>query len=206
MKLFFIFNQATKPTVPAFIIEFIMQLHQLLRDCKRRNAAAQRCLYNRFATSMFLLCRRYVNNDETAEEVMLSGFLKFFQSLDEFTYVNDAATIGWLRRIMVNGCLMELRSSNSFLQLADEVPDLSVNEEIISSISAEEIFSLITQLPPGYRIVFNLFVIEEMSHKEIAEQLGISEGTSRSQLSKAKQLLQQMLIKNNSDYAWRKTK
>jgi RNA polymerase sigma factor (sigma-70 family) len=183
-----------------------MHFHQLLKECKRQNATAQHCLFDRFATAMFLLCRRYVKNDETAEEVMLSGFMKFFQALGEFEYVNEEATIGWLRKIMVNQCLMELRKNNSFLQLADEVPELPVNEDIISSISAEEIFSLITQLPLGYRTVFNLFVIEDRSHKEIAELLGISEGTSRSQLSKAKQLLQQILIKNNSDYAWRKTK
>jgi RNA polymerase sigma-70 factor (ECF subfamily) len=183
-----------------------MQLYQLLNECKQQNPTAQRRLYDQFAMSMFLLCRRYVKSNETAEEVMLNGFLKFFKALNNFTYVNDEATIGWLRKIMINQCLMELRSNNSFLQLADEVPEFTVDEEAISKISAEEIFSLITQLPLGYRTVFNLSVIEELSHKEIAQLLGISEGTSRSQLSKAKQLLQQMLTKNNLEYAWRKTK
>jgi len=183
-----------------------MQLYQLLNECKQQNQKAQRRLYDQFAMPMFLLCRRYVKSDETAEEVMLNGFLKFFKALNNFTYINDEATIGWLRKIMINQCLMELRSNNSFLQLADDVPEVTVDEEAISKISAEEIFFLISQLPLGYRTVFNLFVVEEMSHKEIAGLLGISEGTSRSQLSKAKQLLQQMLTKNNLDYAWRKTK
>jgi RNA polymerase sigma factor (sigma-70 family) len=184
-----------------------MQLRQLLIECKRKNAAAQRRLYDEFATAMFLLCRRYLKNDESAEEVMMNGFLKFFHSLKDFNYVNDEASIGWMRKIMINECLMELRSSNSFLQLAaDNIPELVVDEDILGNISANEIFSLITQLPIGYRTVFNLFVVEDMSHREIADLLSISEGTSRSQLSKAKQLLQQLIIQNNSDHAWRKTK
>ncbi|MFL5810158.1 MAG: RNA polymerase sigma factor [Flavisolibacter sp.] len=184
-----------------------MQLYQLLKECKKNGIIAQRYLYDQFAVSMFLLCRRYVKNDEIAEEVMMNGFLKFFRSLDEFEYLNDAATIGWLRKIMVNECLMQLRTTNSFLQVvAEDFVDAATDDDIIGKLSAEEIFHLITQLPPGYRTVFNLFELENRSHKEIAKLLGISEGTSRSQLSKAKQMLQQLLIKKNSDYAWRKTK
>jgi RNA polymerase sigma factor (sigma-70 family) len=184
-----------------------MQLYQLLKECRRRSITAQRYLYDQFAVSMFLLCRRYVKRDEIAEEVMMNGFLKFFHSLDEFEYVNDAATIGWMRKIMINECLMQLRSTNSFLQVAsEEFPDVVTDEEVIDKLSAEEIFNLITQLPVGYRTVFNLYELENRSHKEIAEMLGISEGTSRSQLSKAKQMLQQLIIKNNADHAWRKTK
>jgi len=184
-----------------------MQLQQLLKECKKQRITAQRYLYDQFAVSMFLLCRRYLKSDEIAEEVMMNGFLKFFRSLDDFKYLNDQATIGWLRKIMVNECLMELRSTNSFLQVApEEFEDLAFDDGVIEKLSAEEIFHLITQLPPGYRTVFNLFELENRSHKEIAELLGISEGTSRSQLSKAKQMLQQLLIKKNSDYAWRKTK
>lgn len=148
-----------------------------------------------------------MKSDEIAEEVMMNGFLKFFASLNKFEYINDAAVVGWLRKIMVNECLMQLRSTNSFLQIAtDDLPDVVADDQIIEKMTAEEIFRLITELPVGYRTVFNLFELENKTHKEIAELLGINEGTSRSQLSKAKQMLQQLLIKNDSDYAWRKTK
>lgn len=184
-----------------------MDLQQLLKECRRQSITAQRYLYDQYATGMFLVCRRYVKTDEIAEEMVMNGFLKFFSSLNKFEFVNEAATIGWIKKIMVNECLMHLRRHNSFLQVATEdIPEIEMNEEIISNISTEEIFVLITQLPVGYRTIFNLFVIENMTHKEIAAALGIHEGTSKSQLSKARQMLQQMLIKNNSDYAHRRTK
>jgi RNA polymerase sigma factor (sigma-70 family) len=182
-------------------------LQKLLDDCRKSNTIAQKQLFTHFAVQMFVVCRRYMQTDEVAEEVMMNGFLKFFQSLNHFEYVNDAALAGWLKKIMVNECLMHLRANNSFLQIPIEIyPDDPVDEEIISAISAEEIFRLITTLPIGYRTVFNLAVIEKMPHHEIAKQLGISEGTSKSQLSKAKNLLQQLLIKTDADYACRKTK
>jgi RNA polymerase sigma factor (sigma-70 family) len=185
----------------------MMQLRELLRECKKNSLTAQKCLYDQLAGQMFLLCRRYVRSDEIAEEVMMNGFLCVFRSLNNFSYLNDAAAVGWMRRIMVNECLMHLRSSNSFLQLAtDEIPEIPVNEDALGQLAAEEIFRMVTKLPPGYRTVFNLSVVEGFSHGEIAELLGITEGTSRSQLNRARQLMQQMLIQNNSDYAWRKTK
>jgi RNA polymerase sigma-70 factor (ECF subfamily) len=184
-----------------------MELKELLKQCGQKSLAAQKCLYDRFSVPMFLLCRRYVKEDETAEEMVMNGFLKFFQSLDHFRYINDAATVGMLRRIMINECLMQLRSHNSFLLVAsDEIPETGHADDFLDRISAEEIFRVITLLPVGYRTVFNLFVVEEMSHREIAGLLGISEGTSKSQLSKAKSLLQQMLIQKNDDHAYRKTK
>jgi RNA polymerase sigma factor (sigma-70 family) len=182
-------------------------LQKLLDDCRKHKTVAQKQLFEHFAMQMFIVCRRYVQTDEIAEEVMMNGFLKFFQSLERFEYANDAAMAGWIKKIMVNECLMHLRANNSFLQISiDNFRDEPVDEEIISAISAEEIFKLITTLPIGYRTVFNLAVIEKMPHQEIAKLLAISEGTSKSQLSKAKNLLQQLLIKTDADYACRKTK
>jgi RNA polymerase sigma factor (sigma-70 family) len=184
-----------------------MELQELLKECKLNRVTAQKCVYDIFAVQMFLVCRRYLRSDEIAEEAMMNGFLKFFQSLQKFEYVNDAATFGWLKKIMINECLMHIRSNNSFLQVAvDEIPEDQFEEDITSRISAAEIFKLVTQLPLGYRTVFNLYEIERMSHKEIAKLLGISEGTSKSQLSKAKNMLQQLVIKLDADYACRKTK
>jgi RNA polymerase sigma-70 factor (ECF subfamily) len=132
----------------------------------------------------------------------MNGFLKFFQTIDRFEYVNDAATFAWLKKLMVNGCLMELRMHSSFLQVAmDELPEVVQDEAVLHQLSAAEIFKLITKLPPGYRTVFNLFEVEGYTHKEIAAMLSISEGTSKSQLSKAKQMLQQLLHQQNSFYA-----
>lgn len=184
-----------------------MHLQQLLQDCKKQNTAAQKCLYDRFAAAMFLVCRRYVKKDEIAEEMVLNGFLKFFRSLNDFDYVNNAATVAWLKKIIVNECLMHLRSYNSFLEVdTDQLPDVVMDETIINEITAKEIFKIITQLPTGYRTILNLSVIEGYTHKEIAQLLGIAEGTSKSQLSKARALLQTLLIKNNAAYASRKTK
>lgn len=182
-------------------------LQKLLDDCRKSKTVAQKQLFDHFAVQMFVVCRRYVQTDQVAEEVMMNGFLKFFQSLDRFEYANDAALAGWIRKIMVNESLMQLRANNSFLQISLECfGDEPVDEDIISTISAEEIFRLITRLPVGYRTVFNLAVIEKIPHQEIAKLLGISEGTSKSQLSKAKNLLQQLLIKSDADYACRKTR
>jgi RNA polymerase sigma-70 factor (ECF subfamily) len=107
-----------------------------------------------------------------------------------------------MKKIMVNECLMELRKKQNFnLVPEEEATGIIINEEALSSLSANEIFSLIKQLPLGYRTVFNLFVIENCSHKEIAEQLQITEGTSKSQLNKARHMLQQLLQNQNNYYA-----
>jgi RNA polymerase sigma-70 factor (ECF subfamily) len=182
-----------------------MTLPKLLKECKNGSVTAQKYLYDLFVNKMFLVCRRYVRTDVVAEECMLNGFLKFFNNLSKFNYQSDDLTTAWLKRIMINECLQHLRQKNSFLVAAEEdVTDVIVEEEAISNLSAEEIFKVITRLPIGYRTVFNLYAVEGMSHKEIAGELGISEGTSKSQLSKAKQMLQSLLVNTNADYAARK--
>ncbi len=184
-----------------------MELQQLLKECKTGSITAQKYLYDRFAKSMFLLCRRYMKDDVTAEEQLMNGFLKFFQTIGKIEYISDAATVGWLKKLMVNECLMELRKNNPFsLTATGDLPEIATDETVFEKISAAEIFKLITQLPPGYKTVFNLFEIEGYSHKEIAAMLGISLGTSKSQLSKAKQMLQQLVHKNNTWYGKQQAK
>lgn len=184
-----------------------MTLPELLKECRTGSITAQKYLFDQLVTQMFLVCSRYVKNNAVAEECMLNGFFKFFKSLGNFEYQNDAATIAWLKKIMVNECLQQLRQKNSFLLVTeDEANDVSIEENIISKLSAEEIYEVIARLPVGYRTVFNLYAVEGMSHKEIAAALGVNEGTSKSQLSKAKQLLQKLLIKTNPDHAARKAK
>ncbi|GAB4093393.1 RNA polymerase sigma factor [Flaviaesturariibacter terrae] len=184
-----------------------MELQLLVKECQKGRAAAQKALYERFARPLFLLCRRYVRSDEAAEEVLHNGFLKCFDNIGRLSYVNEGATVGWLRKIMVNECLMHLRRHNSFLQVAvEDAPELPDEERVLEGLEAGEIFSLIMKLPTGYRTVFNLYVLEQYGHKEIAALLGISEGTSKSQLSKARQLLRQLLIQSNPEYALRQSR
>lgn len=184
-----------------------MELQQLLKECKKGSITAQKYLYDTYALQLFLLCRRYMKNDVVAEEVMMNGFLKVFHSLPQFTYQDDVTALAWIKKIMVNECLQVLRQKNSFLLTAEDAThDVVCSHDIIAKLSADEIFKVITQLPVGYRTVFNLYVMEDMNHKEIAALLGITEGTSKSQLSKARAVLQQLIIKNNSDYAGRKAR
>jgi RNA polymerase sigma-70 factor (ECF subfamily) len=184
-----------------------MNTSELVKEAKQGSTAAQKCLFDQFAEKMLLVCRRYVKNPEDAEELLLDGFYKFFTKISSFYYQGDAALYAWLKRIMINECLMFLRAKNVFTIVteatAEEIP---LQEEALDNLSAEEIFRLIVQLPVGYRTVFNLYAIEGMNHGEIAEVLNISEGTSRSQYSKAKLLLQKILLQNDIKYVKRKSK
>jgi RNA polymerase sigma-70 factor (ECF subfamily) len=184
-----------------------MELEQLLKECKQGSITAQKCLYDQLANPMFLLCRRYMKTNEDAEEMMLNGFLKCFQSLKNFDYSNDAMAMSWIKRIMINECLMQLRKKNSFLLTIESgTEEAAAGETILEKLSAGEIFNLITRLPVGYRTVFNLYVVEGMNHREIAALLGISDGTSKSQLNKARNMLKQLLEQNDISYAAKKTK
>src|SRR5438477_1747876 len=184
-----------------------MNTLELIREAKRGSAAAQKYLFDQFARKMLLVCQRYVKNPEDAEELLLNGFYKFFTKISSFDYQGDGALYAWLKRIMVNECFMFLRSKNVFTIVTDAIAEeIPLQEEALDNLSAEEIFKLIVQLPVGYRTVFNLYGIEGMSHGEIAEMLSISEGTSRSQFSKAKVLLQKLLLQNDIKYVKRKSK
>lgn len=175
-----------------------MELQQLLKECRQKSITAQKYLFDRYCNQFFLLCRRYMKTNEQAEEMLMNGFLKIFQSLDKFSFTTGPAAIAWMQKLMVNECLQELRKRHSFLLVAEENgADICSDDDILASMAATEIYYLIMQLPTGYRTVFNLSVIEQLSHKEIADLLGISEGTSKSQLSKARQMLQQMIQQQN---------
>lgn len=184
-----------------------METSTLIKEAKRGSAAAQKCLFDQLSGKLNLVCRRYVKNQEDAEELLLDGFYKFFKNLHTFSYKNDAALYAWIKKIMVNECLMFLRKKNVFTIAADAgIEEFPLEEEALNYLSAVEIFNLIVQLPVGYRTVFNLHVIEGLGHSKIASTLGISEGTSKSQLSKAKFLLQKMLLKKGIEYVQRKSK
>ena len=184
-----------------------MDIDRLFKEAREGSNAAQKCLFDEYAGRMQILCRRYVKNKEDAEETMLNGFYKFFKNLPAHQYQGPASFYAWLKKIMVNECLMFLRSKNVFTMIADSTAEeLILEEDVLDRLSAVEIFNIIVQLPVGYRTVFNLFEIEGMPHAAIASLLGISEGTSKSQLSKAKSLLQKILIQNGTNYVKRKSK
>lgn len=179
-----------------------MDTAQLLKEARQGSAAAQKCLFDIWSGKMMLVCLRYLKNEQDAEEVLLDGFYKFFKNLPGFTYNGEAALHGWLKKIMVNECLMQLRKKNSFTIVTESsAEDIPLEAEALNNLSAKEILALIVQLPVGYRTVFNLYVMEGMEHKEIAKLLGIAEGTSKSQLSKAKILLQKNLVQYGAGYA-----
>ena len=183
-----------------------MDLSELVKEAKKGSLPAQKCLFDQMMIPLSMVCRRYVKNAEDAEEVLLDGFFKFFKNLSSFTFVGEAALFSWIKKIMVNECLMFLRKKKVFAMVSDfDAEDIPLPEEALDKLSATEIFNLIVQLPVGYRTVFNLYEIEGMNHKEIAGALGISEGTSKSQLSKAKNLLQKLLLEKGITYVKRKS-
>ena len=165
----------------------------LIAACRQGSSRAQKLLYERFAGLMLAVCGRYLRRREDAEEAMLGGFVKVFRALDQFR--QQGSFEGWIRRIMVNEALGLLRRHEPLHLVIDDltydVPATAATAE--SQLSADELLALLAGLPAGYRTVFNLYALEGYSHPEIGALLGISEGTSKSQLSKARALLQRRL-------------
>ena len=166
----------------------------LVEGCKKNDTLSQRAVYEHHATKMLGVCFRYVKDVSEAEEVMIGGFTKVFNKIDQFK--GDGSFEGWIRRIMVNESLIYLRKNKSmYLEVdiceAEREPNFQGLE---NSLEAQDLLKMIQELPVGYRTVFNLYAIEGYSHKEIGEQLGINVNTSKSQLSRARKLLQHMLV------------
>jgi len=165
----------------------------LLAGCRNNNRQAQHEVYNWLAPSMLGLCRRYINDRNEAESVMITGFLKVFDKIDQFS--GEGSFEGWVRRIMVNESLLYIRKNKAmYVEVDLEYADTEPNYDLASkSLEVEDLLKMINGLPIGYRTVFNMFAIEGYSHKEIALSLGISVNTSKSQLSRARSMLQKQL-------------
>ena len=173
------------------------QLNKLLHKCVKGERHSQRDLYTLLAPKMFVVCLRYSRNREDAEEVLQEGFIKVFEHLTEFNF--SGSFEGWVRKIMVNCALYRYRGKaqlHAVVNIADLKTEQGDTEVIYSQLDVKEMVKLVQLLPPAYRMVFNLFVFERMKHREIAELLGISEGTSKSNLSDAKAILQKAIRKN----------
>lgn len=168
----------------------------MLAGCIRNNAAAQEALYNRFSPRMLGVCYRFAKNREDAEDMLQEGFIKVFTQIHQ--YRNEGALEGWIRRIIVHTCINILKKNKKFSDSVDIIHASSVHvkEEMIPSImQAKQVVECIRTLPIGYRTVLNLYAIEGYSHKEIAGMLDIEESTSRSQYTRAKAMLEDILIK-----------
>jgi RNA polymerase sigma-70 factor (ECF subfamily) len=172
-----------------------MQEAAIIAGCVRQDRRAQRALYDRFAPLLFAVVRRYVSSYEDAEDVLAEVFYKIFTHIDG--YRAQGSLEGWLRRIAVNESLMFLRKQHALRHAAelDAQVDLADEYTAVEWLAEAEILQLLDQLPQGYRTVFNLYVIEGYKHREIAELLGISINTSKSQLILAKKRLRELLIR-----------
>lgn len=169
-------------------------LPELLARCKIGDSKAQKAVYELIADKMYALCLRYMGDRESAKDCLQDGFVSLFTKLDSYT--GEGSFEGWARKIFVNTALMCLRKKDTLrmsspLENARELDN--GDPTIIENISYQDIMKKVAALPPGFRTVFNMYVVEGYSHKEIGEALGISENTSRSQLQRARLLLQSSL-------------
>ncbi|MFA7140995.1 MAG: sigma-70 family RNA polymerase sigma factor [Proteiniphilum sp.] len=183
---------------------------QLIIACKKQDRNAQKALYERYAPVMMTVCLRYSREEESARDLLHDGFIRVFTQIGSFKGTGPFE--GWLRRIFVNLALENYRKEKQKSRFLEEYGYTRAIEEEesgddpldIENISREEVLEMIRSLPPGYRTVFNLFIFEERSHREIAQMLGINEAASRSQFFRAKSLLQKkisaILMHRNSEY------
>ncbi len=170
----------------------IIQLHQeeakIIKLAVENNRQAQQQIYSKFSSKMLSVCRQYIKDIQLAEDVMITAFMKVFTNLKNFEHKGSFE--GWIRRIMVNECISYLRVQKKVQFAEDEFFTEESFNEIDSQFTVEQIQYLIDALPDGYKMVFNLYAIEGYKHNEIAKMLGINEGTSKSQLSHARKMLQ----------------
>jgi RNA polymerase sigma-70 factor (ECF subfamily) len=165
---------------------------KLLSDCKKMQRDAQRQLYELLSSRLYFICKRYLKKEEDIEEVVADTFYTIFTKLHQLK--EDKAFIGWAKKIAVNHCLLHLKKSTNFnLYLEDTKGSLQPISDAVTKLEEEDLLQLLNYLPEGCRAVFNLFAIEGFSHKQIAKELQISEGTSKSQVHFAKNKLQQLV-------------
>ncbi|HEX8515082.1 MAG TPA: RNA polymerase sigma factor [Bacteroidia bacterium] len=167
---------------------------QIVQGCIKKDAIAQRHLYERFSKKMMGVCLRYCDNHEEAEDVVQNGFISVFQNIE--TFRGAGSLEGWVRKIMVNTALTNIRKNKKLkqnIELESVEFMLPSSNYMSESFAAKDLLKIIQTLPTGFRTVFNLYAIEGYSHKEIGDMLGISEGTSKSQYSRAKAHLQKII-------------
>jgi len=176
-------------------VDYRNTIDSLLEGCKRGDRKAQESLYKILASRMMGVCMRYAKDSYEAEDVLQMGFVKVFQKISEFR--GEGSLEGWIRRIMVNTAIETYRKNLRNLNVVDidEVYDQPQSTFDMNGLELKDLLNLVQELSNGYRLVFNMYVIEGYSHKEIAESLGITEGASKSQLSRARSILKEKILK-----------
>jgi RNA polymerase sigma factor (sigma-70 family) len=166
-------------------------IEHIIEGCRRKEPKAQRLLYEQFSAQMYGICLRYCGSAEDAQDVLHEGFLKIYDKIGQFE--SKGAFEGWVRRIMVNTALEKYRSKYKVINIQDNIKEAEGHgqEDLVGNLTAQELMKIIEELSPKYRMVFNLYAIEGYSHKEISEMLDINEGTSKSNLSRARAILQE---------------
>ena len=179
-----------------------MSDEQLVKDCIQKKPSAQKLLFDKFSRKMMGLCMRYASDSQEAQDIVQDGFIKVFNSIEGFHH--DGSLEGWIKKIMINTALDAYRKNrkrqNDVELDNDHTMEISHDDGIVEEMSANYLLGLVQTLPEGYKIVFNMFAIEGYSHKEIAEKLGISVNTSKSQYSRARVYLQKVLSKKEVDW------
>lgn len=179
------------------INESMLSENELIEACRKGNRASQKALYDRFCKKMMVVCLRYARSTPEAEDILQEGFVKVFHGLEGFR--QDAKLETWMTRIMVNTALNHHRKKLYLFPMVDvEEIDIPQAEVSLSGIHFTQLLEMVQTLPHGCQMVFNLFAMEGYSHKEIAEMLGVSEGTSKSQYARAKSLLQTKILKESN--------
>ena len=172
-----------------------MSEKQLIEKSIKNDPKAQQMLYENYAPKMFGVCLRYVSDTDVAKDILQDSFISVFSHLS--TFKGDGSFEGWIRRIVVNTALIYLRKTTLFVDYENvnqEFENISVNPSALEVLSAADLMKIVDSLPSGYRTVFNLFAIEGYSHQEIGHFLNITESSSRSQYSRARKQLQQLII------------
>ena len=167
---------------------------ELVQGCRNNDRKYQELLYRKYAKKMYGICMSYTKDRSMAQEILQDGFVKVFKKIDGFR--EEGSLEGWIRRIITNTALDHLRQKSKLYEFIDdnkEVEEERLDNSILDKINADGIFNLIKQLPEGAKAVFNLYAVEGYSHKEIAEKLEITEGTSKSQFKRARSLLKTLL-------------
>jgi len=165
----------------------------IINGCLNKDRKMQEILYHRFSSKMFTVCLRYCKDTEDAQDLLQDGFVKIFKNLDK--YRGEGSFEGWIRRIFVNTSIEHFRRSVKNFPVT-EMKEISIEDaswNALDNLAEKEIIKMIQELSPGYRQVFNMYVIEGYSHRDISEILGVSEGTSKSQLARAKAILKKMV-------------
>ena len=172
---------------------------ELIDKCLKGDGRAQKMLFDKFARKMMSVCLRYVSDYENAEDVLQDGFIKVFKNLDKFKH--EGSFEGWIRRTMINTSLDYLRKGKNApidTDISEAEYLASDNEKSLSKLREEEIMALVQKMPTGYRTVFNLYAIEGYSHQEIADELGVTESTSKTQYKKARNYLMNIIIEREN--------